>query len=126
MLLVLDNFEQVTESAGAVAQLLRDCPQLIVLVTSREALHVRAEQVYPIPPLALPPVGAARPSAQQVGSVEAVQLFIDRARVVRPDFQLTDDIGPGRRRDLPPPRRPAAGDRARVGAPAALLPRRAS
>lgn len=94
MLLVLDNFEQVTESAGAVAQLLRDCPQLIVLVTSREALHVRAEQVYPIPPLALPPVGAARPSAQQAGSFEAVQLFIDRARVVRPDFQLTDDNAP--------------------------------
>jgi predicted ATPase/class 3 adenylate cyclase len=91
MLLVLDNFEQVTEAAGAVAQLLRDCPGLIVLVTSREALHVRAEHVYPVPPLGLPPAGLSRASAEQVAGFEAVQLFLDRARAVRPDFELTDD-----------------------------------
>lgn len=94
LLLVLDNFEQVTEAAGAVAQLLRDCPDLTVLATSREALHVRAEHVYPVPPLALPPAGPNQASAQQVGGYEAVQLFIDRARSVRPDFQLTDDNAP--------------------------------
>jgi predicted ATPase/class 3 adenylate cyclase len=94
MLLVLDNFEQVTESAGAVAQLLRDCPQLMVLVTSREALHVRAEHVYPVPPLALPPAGTSHLSALEVGGYEAVQLFEDRARVVRPDFRLTDANAP--------------------------------
>jgi predicted ATPase/class 3 adenylate cyclase len=91
MLLVLDNLEQVTAAAGAVAQLLRDCPRLTVLATSREALHVRAEHVYPVPPLALPPAGPNRTSALEVGGYEAVQLFIDRARVVRPDFALTDD-----------------------------------
>ncbi len=94
MLLVLDNFEQVTEAAGAVAQLLRDCTGLVVLVTSREALHVRAEHVHPVPPLALPPAGPAHASALQVGGYEAVQLFVDRARVVRPDFRLTDDNAP--------------------------------
>ncbi|HEU0234888.1 MAG TPA: adenylate/guanylate cyclase domain-containing protein [Candidatus Limnocylindrales bacterium] len=91
MLLVLDNFEQVTEAAGAVAQLLRDCPRLIVLVTSREALHVRAEHVYAVPPLGLPPEGLTRPSAASVEASEAVQLFLDRAQAVRPDFRLTDD-----------------------------------
>ena len=90
LLLVLDNLEQVTEAAGAVAQLLRDCPGLTVLATSREALHVRAEHVYPVPPLGLPPAGPHKASALQVGGYEAVQLFIDRARAVRPDFQLTD------------------------------------
>jgi predicted ATPase/class 3 adenylate cyclase len=91
MLLVLDNFEQVTDAAGAVAGLLRDCPRLKVLATSREALHVRAEQVFPVPPLGLPPGGPGRQSAAKVGGYEAVQLFVDRAVAVRPDFQLTDE-----------------------------------
>ena len=90
MLLVLDNFEQVTEAATMVARLLSECPRLTVLVTSREALHVRAEQLYPIPPLGLPPMGPDV-SAHRIGESEAVQLFVDRARVVRPGFELTDD-----------------------------------
>ena len=91
MLFVLDNLEQVTEAAGAVAVLLRDCPRLTVLATSREALHVRAEHVYPVEPMTLPPAGPRHATALEVGGYEAVQLFIDRARVVRPDFALTDD-----------------------------------
>lgn len=91
LLLVLDNFEQVAEAAGAVARLLTACPRLTVLATSRQALHVRAERVHPIPPLALPPAGRGASSARLVGASEAVQLFVDRARVVRPDFELTDD-----------------------------------
>ncbi len=90
-LLVLDNLEQVTEAARVVARLLSECPRLTVLATSREALHVRAEQVFPVPPLTLPPEGRERPSASRIGGYEAVQLFVDRARVVRPDFELTDD-----------------------------------
>src|SRR4029077_16727567 len=93
-LLVLDNFEQVTEAAGAVAQLLGDCPKLKLLVTSREALRLRAERIYPVPPLNLPPVGAKLITAKQVASCEAVQLFIDRAQAIRPDFRLTDDNAP--------------------------------
>ena len=58
VLLVLDNFEQVTSASGVVADLLRQCPGITAIVTSREALHVRAEQVLPIPPLSLPPRSA--------------------------------------------------------------------
>ncbi len=90
MLLVLDNLEQVTEAAGVVARLLSECEGLIALATSRQPLHVRAEQVYPVPPLALPPAGRSTATARKVGEYEAVQLFLDRARVVRPDFELTD------------------------------------
>jgi predicted ATPase len=84
----------VTEAAGVVARLLSECERLTVLATSRQALHVRAEQVYPVPPLGLPPAGRGSASARQVGEYEAVRLFLDRARVVRPDFELTDDNAP--------------------------------
>jgi predicted ATPase/class 3 adenylate cyclase len=128
MLLVLDNFEQVTEAAGAVARLLRDCSQLTVLASSREALHVRAEHVYHVPPLALPPAGPAGATAVQVGAYEAVQLFIDRARAVRPDFGLTDDNAPAiaeicRRLDGLPLAIELAAARLRLFSPDVLLDR---
>ena len=91
MLLVLDNFEQVTDAALAVAELLRDCHRLTQLVTSREALHVTGEQVYPVPPLALPATDAAHASVESLARSEAVQLFVERARAVRADFELTED-----------------------------------
>jgi predicted ATPase len=88
MLLVLDNFEQVTAAAPLVAELLQHCPGLKVVVTSREALHVRGEQVLPITPLTVPDAGAA---FADVMESEAVQLFAERARSARPDFELTPD-----------------------------------
>ena len=91
MLLVLDNFEQVTEAAGLVGEWLGDCPDMKALVTSREPLRVRAEHVYRVPPLGLPPVDLASPSADRLEQFEAIQLFVDRARAVRPDFRLTDE-----------------------------------
>ena len=91
MLLLLDNFEQVTVAAPAMAELLRDCPELKMLATSREALHVRGENVFPVPPLALPQVEAKHPALAQLAQSEAVQLFIERARAVKPDFQLTTE-----------------------------------
>jgi len=87
-LLVLDNFEQVTEAAGAVARLLAECPKLSVLATSREALHVRAERVFHVAPLTLP-AADARLSPDELQQCEAVQLFVDRAQAVRPGFRLT-------------------------------------
>ncbi len=89
MLLLLDNFEQVTVAAPAMAELLRDCPELKMLATSREALHVRGENVFPVPPLALPQVEAQHPALAQLAQCEAVQLFVERARAVKRDFQLT-------------------------------------
>ncbi len=94
MLLLLDNFEQVIRAAPEVVELLRDCPQLKLLVTSREALHVRGEYVFPIPPLALPKVDLKQPSIEQLTQYEAVQLFIERAQAVKPDFKVTNENAP--------------------------------
>jgi predicted ATPase/class 3 adenylate cyclase len=90
LLLVLDNFEQVMAAADAVADLLQHCAGLKVLVTSREALRVRGEQLFPVAPLALPEPAAGRLSAASVVGYEAVRLFVDRAQAARPDFALTD------------------------------------
>jgi predicted ATPase/class 3 adenylate cyclase len=90
VLMVLDNFEQVTAAAPTAAQLLRDCPRLKLLVTSRQALRVRGEHLYPVPPLSLPAASARTRSAAQLARFEAIQLFVERAQEVKPDFQLTD------------------------------------
>jgi predicted ATPase/class 3 adenylate cyclase len=94
MLLVLDNFEQVTQAASHVVALLQDCPQLKLLVTSREALHVRGEYVFPVPPLSLPKVDVKLASIEQLTQYEAVRLFIERVQAVKPDFQVTNENAP--------------------------------
>ena len=90
ILLVLDNMEQVIDAADGVVELLRRCPHVRVLVTSREALAVRGEQIFAVPPLGLPPEGIAKISAEAAAQYEAVRLFVDRARQARPGFALTD------------------------------------
>src|SRR6478736_6837744 len=91
VLLMLDNFEQVTSAAWVTTELLDECPQMKLLVTSREPLRVRIEHVYSVPPLGLPPTVRHRVTAAELEPIESIQLFVDRARAVRPDFNVTDD-----------------------------------
>ncbi|MGO9750757.1 MAG: AfsR/SARP family transcriptional regulator [Solirubrobacteraceae bacterium] len=77
VLLVLDNFEHVTDSAPVLGELLADCPQLKLLVTSRASLHLSGEHEYPLDPLPLK---------------DAVALFTERARAVRPEFAADEPI----------------------------------
>jgi predicted ATPase/class 3 adenylate cyclase len=91
VLLVLDNFEQVMSAAPTAVELLSGCPGLKLLVTSREALHVRGEQLYAVPPLSLPQAGREPPTVAELAAYEAVQLFVERAQAVRPDFRLTNE-----------------------------------
>ena len=87
-LLLLDNFEQVVGAAPLLADLLEACPDLKVLVTSREVLRLRAEHQFSVPPLALPD-RKRLPDDRALADVPAVDLFIQRAQAIRPDFQLT-------------------------------------
>jgi predicted ATPase/class 3 adenylate cyclase len=86
-LLILDNCEHLAGAArAAVAGLLNGLPEMTVLATSRQPLGVTGEQLWRVPPLQLPDPGA---SADEVAASEAVQLFVERARLARPDFALT-------------------------------------
>ena len=93
MLLVLDNFEQVTAAAPLVTQLLAACRGLTVLASSRSVLRVSGEQDYAVPPLGVPDP-AHLPPLTQLGQYEAVALFIERARAVNPGFEVTNENAP--------------------------------
>src|SRR5438876_1922167 len=88
VLLVLDNAEQLISAAPLAAQYLELAPRLKLLVTSREPLRVRAEQIVPVPPLALPDP-AHLPDLEHLVQIPAVALFVERACEARPDFTLT-------------------------------------
>ncbi len=93
MLLILDNFEQVTDAAPRVAELLAAAPDLTVLATSRSALRVYGEREYPVPPLGVP--DPRKPgSPQSLSQYEAVALFIERAVSVKPSFAVTNENAP--------------------------------
>lgn len=88
MLLLLDNFEHLVQAALTVAELLSASPNLKVLVTSRAALHVSGEHEFPVSPLALPD-SRFKLSVEILSQCPAVALFVQRARAVKPDFELT-------------------------------------
>lgn len=77
MLVALDNFEQVVDAAVDVAELVASCPNLTVVVTSREPLHVAAEREYPVTGLSEP---------------DAVALFTERAHAIRPDLDANGEV----------------------------------
>jgi predicted ATPase len=88
-LLILDNCEHLTNTmAGLVSTLLSACPALQVLVTSRATLRIRGEQVFPVPPLAVPDGPSLDWS--ETAQTPAVVLFTQRAQAVRPEFTLDE------------------------------------
>ena len=112
-LLLLDNFEQVLPAATVVAEALEACPSLKVLVTSRSRLHIYGEQEFPVMPLA---------------QNSAIELFVQRAAAVWPDFAITSENAAAvqeicsRLDGLPLPIELAAA-RTRVLSPPAILDR---
>jgi predicted ATPase/class 3 adenylate cyclase len=87
LLLVLDNFEHLIDAATEVAAILAAAPNVRVLSTSREALRLQGEQLFDVPPLSLP----AADDLASVETVDAVQLFLARARAVDPSFAVAED-----------------------------------
>jgi predicted ATPase/DNA-binding XRE family transcriptional regulator len=91
VLLVLDNLEHIIEGAAReVAHLLQTCEQVRVLATSRTPLHIYGEHEYPLPPLSIPPLGAAQ-TAEDLPRYESVQLLTARVRQHQPAFKVTNE-----------------------------------
>lgn len=90
LLLIFDNCEHLIEAAAQFAEaLLRACPDLHLLTSSREGLGIAGEVLYRVPPLATPDPKHL-PSIEALAHYEAVRLFVDRAANVKPGFALTD------------------------------------
>ncbi|MGV3533442.1 MAG: ATP-binding protein, partial [Chthoniobacteraceae bacterium] len=88
-LFVLDNFEQLAEQGAAcIDQLLREMPQLRVLITSRHRLNLPQEREFPVPALEVP---KGYLELEEVAEVESVALFADRASQANPSFELTEN-----------------------------------
>jgi predicted ATPase/transcriptional regulator with XRE-family HTH domain len=88
LLLVLDNLEQLRGAVPWLARVLDACPNLVLLVTSRAALRIRAERRFAVGPLATP--SADTTSFEQIEASPAVRLFLDRARSVMPELTLDE------------------------------------
>ncbi|HEV7362688.1 MAG TPA: DUF4062 domain-containing protein, partial [Mycobacterium sp.] len=86
-LLILDNVEQVVDVATDLDELLHRCPGVTVLATSLRVLQLRAEREFPVSPLPFPSDAGSR--LDELWASPAVELFVDRAQAVRPDFALT-------------------------------------
>jgi predicted ATPase/class 3 adenylate cyclase len=125
-LLVLDNLEQITDADVVVSRLLSDAPGLWILATSRRPLHLVDEQQYPVSPLAVP---EPKPDGSLAGvQTGAVDLFVRRARMVKPTFALTpanvdDVVALCRRLDGLPLAIELTAARSRLLSPRALLHR---
>ncbi len=87
-LLLLDNFEHVVQTAPLLEDLLPACPSLKILVTSRDVLHLRAEQQFPVAPFPLPEL-SQHADIEDLAQNPAMALFLERAQAIVPTFQLT-------------------------------------
>jgi predicted ATPase len=93
VLLVLDNFEQVADSAPQIAELLRAAPYAKAIVTSRAALHLSGEHLFIVPPLDRPDPHNLPPLAE-LAAMPAVELLTSRLQAIRPEFVLTQENAP--------------------------------
>jgi predicted ATPase/tRNA A-37 threonylcarbamoyl transferase component Bud32 len=94
LLLVLDNCEHVVEACARLAdQLLPECAQLSILVTSREPLGITGEAIFHVPPLTVPQARQL-PPLESLSQYEAIQLFVERAATTSPGFTLTPASAP--------------------------------
>jgi predicted ATPase len=95
LLLVLDNFEHlIHEGTGLIEEILATAKDLKLFVTSRERLNLQGEQLYPVAGMRTPKateVVAWDNPEEQAKSFSALQLFVERARRVQPNFRLTQD-----------------------------------
>jgi predicted ATPase/class 3 adenylate cyclase len=89
MLIVLDNFEQLSAAARFVSELAAAAPQLKLIVTSRTVLHLSGEQEYAVPPLALPEFGEAQ-DVVALSRCDSVALFVARVQRIKPEFVLDE------------------------------------
>src|SRR5258707_1513801 len=90
LLLVLDNFEQVVQAASSLSELLQSCPDLTIVVTSRESLRVQGEHEFPVPALDLPDLTKYGEKAM-LGQHAAIALFVERAQAINQAFRLTEE-----------------------------------
>ncbi len=89
LLIIIDNFEHVISEAVVVVDLLQNCQNLKILVTSRMPLHVLGEQEFTVPPLVVPHLEAPL-TLDALATNDAVALFVQRARAANPQFELTE------------------------------------
>ncbi len=89
MLLIFDNFEQITSAASDLSELLTSAPMIKIIVTSRILLQLRGEQEYPVPPLDTPQLEVQ--SIFDSLEIESVALFIQQAKSTLPHFEITED-----------------------------------
>ncbi|MEP6638282.1 MAG: tetratricopeptide repeat protein [Chloroflexota bacterium] len=94
ILLVLDNCEHLVDACATVAEtLLRGCPELRILATSRQALRIPGEVVFRVPSLPIPDPEAIVDVAE-LAPIDSVRLFVERAQAIDPTFALTIDDAP--------------------------------
>ena len=126
-LLLLDNLEQVVSAAPEIAALVSGCPELRIITTSRTLLRIEAERGYALSPLALPQQATIE-SPESLMAFPGIALFVERAKVARSSFELTEDNAPAvvamcRRLDGLPLAIELAAARIRLLSPEALLQR---